>query len=385
MRIAYLTDETFPNRNASGLQIVQTLSALHRAGAAVDMVFPAKPGDRRGVAGWRDTLEDHFHVPCPFGLVPLPTWLGGRRPPIKVAHGVLGTGHALRGGYDLIYTRTVAPIAPALAARRWVLFETYRPLTRQFGWSRRPFVRVGHHPRFVGIVTHSKLARQAFVEDGLPEDRVRTVYNGFDPAAFAERRTPSEARALLGLPERPTVVYTGRIAPVKSTDLLLDAAARTPEAHWVLAGADDTEEARPYVERARAMPNVTCTGYLTGPQLVQVLQAGDVLVVPPSAAPLQRFGTTVLPIKVFTYLAAHRAIVAGDLPDAGELLTHERNSLLVRPDDVEALAGAVRRLVVEPALRDRLATAAAATSEALTWPARAERILDFIQGRTGLR
>ena len=107
--------------------------------------------------------------------------------------------------------------------------------------------------------------------------------------------------------------------------------------------------------------------------------------VPPSAAPLQRFGTTVLPIKVFTYLAAHRAIVAGDLPDAGELLTHERNSLLVRPDDVEALAGAVRRLVVEPALRDRLATAAAATSEALTWPARAERILDFIQGRTGLR
>ncbi len=381
MRIAYLTDETFPNRDASGVQIVQTLSALHREGATVDMLFPERPGARRSPAAWRAVLEGHYHVPCAFGLRPLPSHVASARPPIKVAHGLVGTAAALSRPYDLVYTRTLAPIVPLLAARRWVMFETYRPLTQQFKWSGPPFRWLGRQPRFVGIATHSELARQAFIADGLPSDRVETVYNGFDPAAFAERLSAPEARAILGLPEAPTVVYTGRISPRKSTDLLLDAAERTPQAQWILAGADDTEEAQPYVARARRLPNVTCTGYLTGPQLVHTLQAADMLVVPPSAAPLKQFGTTVLPIKLFTYLAAHRAIIAGALPDAQELLRDGHNSVLVPPDDAGALADAVARLVAAPAERDALAAAAAETSEALTWPARARTLLAFMERR----
>ncbi|MCB9548937.1 MAG: glycosyltransferase family 4 protein [Myxococcales bacterium] len=381
MRIAYITDETFPNHEASGLQMIHTLSALAAVGVDVDLLFPVKPlAWRQDKEALRATLQAHFHATCGFGLVPLPTHLGDRRVPIKLATGVAATRAALSGGYDLVHTRTVAPILPCLRARVPVVFETYRPLTRQFPASRFAFKRVGRHPAFAGIITHSRLARRAFVEDGVPAEKVETIYNGFDPSAFAVQRTPSEARALLGLPEAPTVVYTGRIAPVKNIDLLLDAAAKTQGGQWVLAGANDTEEAQPYVERARGM-GVHLPGYLTGERLTLCLQAADVLVIPPSADPLTRFGTTVLPIKLFTYVAAGRAIVAGRLPDAQELLDDGQNACLVKPDDVDALAGAVSALLADPARRDRLARGALATAAGLTWEARAHRIRAFVEGR----
>lgn len=384
MRIAYITDETFPNNSASGLQIMHTLSALAADGADVDLLFPVRPGARHTPHDTlRAELQAHFHAGCSFGLQPLPTHLGDARVPIKLATGFAATHLALTGGYDLVYTRTIAPILPCLAAKMPVLFETYRPLTKQFRWSKLPFRKVGGHPAFVGIVTHSKLARDAFIEDGVPAEKVETVYNGFDPSAFAVSRSPAEARAALGLPERLTVMYTGRIAPVKQIDLLLDAAERTPEGQWVLAGANDTEEAAPFVARAATLPNVHLTGYLTGEQLTLALQAGDVLVVPPSAAPLETHGTTVLPIKLFTYLAAGRAIVAGRLPDAMELLTDGQNARLIAPDDPVALATAVEGLLADAAARQALATAAKATSAELTWEARAQRIRAFIARRMG--
>lgn len=382
MRIAYITDETFPNNSASGLQMIHTLSALAAVGAQVDLLFPVRPRERADPEGLRRVLQAHFHAECGFGLVPLPTHLSRRRVPVKVATGVAATAAVLRGGYDLVHTRTVAPILPCLAAKIPVIFETYRPLTQQYPWSRGAFRRVGHHPSFAGIITHSKLARQAFVDDGVPAEKVETIYNGFDPSAFAVARSPAQARALLGLPEAPTVVYTGRIAAVKNTDLLLDAAERT-RGQWVLAGATDDAESRPYVERAQRMPNVHLTGYLTGERLILALQAADVLVIPPSADPLTRFGTTVLPIKLFTYVAAGRAIVAGQLPDAQELLTDGVNARLVQPDDVAALAAGVNGLLADEALRARLAEGARATSASLTWEARARRILAFAERRLG--
>lgn len=384
MRIAYITDETFPNNSASGLQIMHTLSALAADGADVDLLFPVRPGARHTPHDTlRAEMQAHFHAACGFGLQPLPTHLSDARVPIKVATGVAATHLALRGGYDLVYTRTIAPILPCLAAGMPVMFETYRPLTKQFRWSKLPFRQVSKRDAFVGIITHSKLARDAFIDDGVPAEKVETVYNGFDPSAFATARTPSDARAALGLPDRPTVMYTGRIAPVKQIDLLLDAAERTTEGQWVLAGANDTDEAAPYVARAQGMPNVHLTGYLTGEQLTLALQAGDVLVVPPSAAPLKTHGTTVLPIKLFTYLAAGRAIVAGKLPDAMELLTDGQNARLIEPDDATALASAVNALLVNGALRGELAAGAKATSAELTWEARAKRIRAFIARRLG--
>ena len=73
-----------------------------------------------------------------------------------------------------------------------------------------------------------------------------------------------------------------------------------------------------------------------------------------------------------------RPIVAADLPSIREVLHHEVDALLVPPGDHEAMAAAVERLLADPALAARLATAALAAVPAYSWDRRAERLEMFL-------
>ena len=55
-------------------------------------------------------------------------------------------------------------------------------------------------------------------------------------------------------------------------------------------------------------------------QLSHFLFAADILMIPEPK--VKTVGNTVLPMKLFQYLAAGRAIYAPDAPDTAELLTH---------------------------------------------------------------
>jgi glycosyltransferase involved in cell wall biosynthesis len=100
--------------------------------------------------------------------------------------------------------------------------------------------------------------------------------------------------------------------------------------------------------------------------------------IPPTSAPLQRFRRTVLPMKVFMYLAAGRPILAPRLPDVEEVLTDGQTARLVVPDDPAEAANALTHLLADRALQDRLSRNALALAAQYTWTARARRIMDFV-------
>ncbi len=112
-----------------------------------------------------------------------------------------------------------------------------------------------------------------------------------------------------------------------------------------------------------------------GDGLTRYLAAADVLVIPPSTRPLGEFGSTVLPLKVFLYMAAGRPILAGATPDVEEVLRHDENAFLCPPDNADALASGLSILFADETLRTRLAAASLSDSRDLTWDARARRIL----------
>ena len=114
------------------------------------------------------------------------------------------------------------------------------------------------------------------------------------------------------------------------------------------------------------------------------LHAADVLLIPPSRAPLEQYRNCVLPLKLFAYLAAGRPILAPEAPDTAELLRDGENALLVPPGDPAAAAAALDRLR-EPGLAARLGAAAAALATELTWDKRAEKIEAFLAARLSAR
>ena len=54
---------------------------------------------------------------------------------------------------------------------------------------------------------------------------------------------------------------------------------------------------------------------------------------------------------MFEYMAHGKAIIASDLPVLREILVHERNALLARPDDIDAWLLSLKRLDDDRALR----------------------------------
>jgi glycosyltransferase involved in cell wall biosynthesis len=115
------------------------------------------------------------------------------------------------------------------------------------------------------------------------------------------------------------------------------------------------------------------------------LFAADVLLIPPSSAPLRKFGNCVLPIKLFAYLAAGRPILAPEAPDTAELLKHGTTAWSVAPDRPEAAAEALDRLLRDTALAARLCENALSLSKNLTWDRRAEAIASFLRARLAQR
>ena len=291
-------------------------------------------------------------------------------------------------GYDVMYTRNFLPVLFGLATGQLVVFETYRLLAKHYPTLRKPMVAIAKHPRFLGLVTHSKLARDNMVEAGIPGDKVKVLHNGYDREDLEPRLSRAEARQALN--ERlgwdlkgPVAVYTGRVDPDKGMDILLDMAKRCPEVQFVFVGATHRRE-RSWLERnarSRGLDNVYRSLRVDPKTLATFLYAGDVLLIPPTSGPLEKRGNTVLPIKTFTYLGAGRPILAPTLQDTAELLTHEHNCLLVPPDDPKAATEALKRLTGDPKLWEKLEKNARADGAQLTWEARAEKFITYLKER----
>lgn len=384
LRLTHVTHWTLPKQETATIQLVQTLSALAELGVVVELLSPRRLWSRpRAPEQLRQALSAYYGAPCRFRARELPSRIPGLAGVSRLMHAGLAALGSNSGGADAVHTRDLEAAWLCLKAGRRVVFETYRLWTRRSAFHRNRLLRLAAQRGFLGIVLHSRYAADCYIADGVPAEKTRAIHNGFDPGPFALARTPPEARRALGFPEAPTVVFLGVIAAHKRIDLLLDAAGQTPEIRWILAGDSSLSEALPLVERARALPNVSFPGYVTGDRLASVLQAGDVLIIPPSADPLQRSGRTVMPLKVFQYLAAGRPILTGEVPDTAELLVQDRNCVRIPPDDLPALLENLRALFRDPARRERLGSAARRDAAALTWAARGEAFLAFLRERLG--
>ena len=164
----------------------------------------------------------------------------------------------------------------------------------------------------------------------------------------------------------------------KGLDQLLALAVLRPEILFVLVGS---EGEGPIEAAAAGRANVRIVGWQAPAGLPAWLSAADVLLIPPSRAPLDRFRNCVLPLKLFSYLAASRPILAPVAPDTAELLRDGENAVLVPPDKPEAAAAALDRILGDPAFAARLGAAALEQARALTWDRRAKAIKAFLEAR----
>ncbi len=155
-------------------------------------------------------------------------------------------------------------------------------------------------------------------------------------------------------PESPTLVAVGRLLPQKGFDLLIDAFARIspefPDWRLVIWGEG---EARPKLEER--IRSLGLENHALLPGLSEV--PGGWMERATVFALSSRFEG--FPNVLGEAMAAGLPIVSFDCPfGPAEMVQHEVDGLLVPPEDVHGLSMAMRRLMSDPALRERLGAAA---------------------------
>jgi glycosyltransferase involved in cell wall biosynthesis len=282
----------------------------HRLGASGVRVRPAT---------WRAGLD-------PRVLGPLLAEVR-RGPAVLHAH----DAHALTlAGLCARLTRT-----PLVVTRR-VTF----PLRHPFFWRRA-----------CRVITISRAVRDALLSDGLEPARLVLIPSALDPELKASVRP--DVRRTLGIPEKEQlVVNPGALTPEKDHSTLISAAALLvrdlPGLHWVVVGDGPLRE--------RLQQEVTQRGlqdrfHLVGdlPDPHAVINEADVLVLSSTSEGL---GSSILAaMDLGVPVVATRV---GGIPD----LVGSGGGLLVAPGQPEEFAAAVRRVLTEPGLSQKLTTAA---------------------------
>jgi glycosyltransferase involved in cell wall biosynthesis len=212
----------------------------------------------------------------------------------------------------------------------------------------RPLLRMTSACLYIG--TNNKAFYRYF---GVPDDRLFFTPYTVDNAFFrqwAEKLAPQRQaiRARWGISDgRPVILYVGKLVPWKQPLSLLEAYYRVRQRHLcaLLYVGDGPMRGRiEEVVKEKNIPDVYITGFLNQTEIPQAYVAGDILVLPSAHEPWglvvnegMNFG---LPVVV-----TDRVGCAPDLVQKG------KNGYVVPYHSVEALEGALERLVAEPEQR----------------------------------
>ena len=79
---------------------------------------------------------------------------------------------------------------------------------------------------------------------------------------------------------------------------------------------------------------------------------------------------------MFEYMASGRPIVASNLPAIKEIL-HDKNAVLVRPDDPDSLAEGIKSIIDNRVLAEEISQKSRFDAENYTWQKRVDKILNF--------
>lgn len=188
---------------------------------------------------------------------------------------------------------------------------------------------------------------------------IELLRNPVDVERFARSGEMRDAgRTALSL-KGPTVVYWGRVSFEKNLPVLLKAVApalqENPEARMLIVG--DGPKRLPLQTLAEAMDldgQVIFTGRLTGDDLVRAVGAADVF----ASASL----TENQPVSVIEAHASGLPSVVFDARGMPEIVHDGVDGRVVKTGDIDGYTAAVRELLGDAELRQRLGTAAKANA-----------------------
>jgi glycosyltransferase involved in cell wall biosynthesis len=257
--------------------------------------------------------------------------------------------------------------AAQLAGRNPLLALVHHPLALEWGLSveQADALRISERTALAAaqgvVVTSAATARLVASDYGIPAGRITVARPGSDPAPLARGSRDGVVRLL----------SVGAVVPRKGFDILIAALATLGDLPWQLTIAGDLTRDRNAAARLDADiahyalgDRVETLGAVSAQRLAALYADGDLFVL---ASRFEGYG------MAYAEAIAHGLPVIGSQAGAIPDTVPPAAGLLVAPGDIPALAQALRRVIGDAGLRQRLANAArAAAAQLPTWRQSAE-------------
>jgi glycosyltransferase involved in cell wall biosynthesis len=206
-------------------------------------------------------------------------------------------------------------------------------------------------------------------------DRVVTISNGVNTDLFKPIECSKE---ILNLnPKFSYVCFVGNLAPWQGIEYLIKAAPailnRFPECRFLIVG--DGVMKNELLELSRELgvdDSFIFTGTVSHDRVPMYINASDICAAPFILARNAKIGLS--PLKLYEYMACGKPVVASNISGVSELLETSKGGISVLPENPDALAEAILKLLENPDLRNKLGNNALSTKNN-SWCSVADKIL----------
>jgi glycosyltransferase involved in cell wall biosynthesis len=249
--------------------------------------------------------------------------------------------------------------AEELCRTHAVVALVHHPLALETGVSELDAARLRYSERAAlgcashVIVTSAATKRLLVADYGVAAERITIVLPGTDASVSSKSNNDGQVRLLA----------VGALVPRKGYDVLLAALATLLDLSWTLSIAGDrtrdpacSTQLAADVARFSLAGRVHTLGAVSDAHLAELYQHADVFVLP---SRFEGYG------MAFAEALAHGLPVIGTTAGAIPDTVPHGAGILVPPDDVAALAAALRRLIENPSERKSMAEQARAATSAL--------------------
>jgi D-inositol-3-phosphate glycosyltransferase len=404
-RVAMLSLHTSPlatlgrTRDAGGMNVYirELARELGRSGIYVDIYTRRSDPDSPFI----HRLSDHvrvIHIPAG-PSVPLPP--NELYPYVReFTHRIERFAECAGHGYDIIHSHYwLSAVAGMALAREWdvphvTMFHTVERLKgQQYGDGEIPLtgmgaVRAEQEGRISSTVDGVTVASQHEAEQlrrlyGLPPSRLRLIPCGVDLALFTpgsdrERRAARQDLSPDGL---PTLLFVGRLDPIKGIDLLLESVARMRTRARLVVVGGNPQGGDPEVDRLRSHAadlgigeRVDFPGAAPQSELSRYYRGVDALVV---ASRYESFG-----LVAVEALACGTPVVAARVGGLPSIVRDGENGILVPWRCPDAFAESLDTLLADERLRERLGARARPSVERFDWRRIGDEVRELYQQLT---
>src|SRR5438874_1068718 len=210
------------------------------------------------------------------------------------------------------------------------------------------------------VFVNSDEYRQSWVKRGFDPAKLKIFPRGLDTELFTPARREQAFWEKFGASNgQVRLLYVGRISREKDLDVLANSYRRLRDeglsVQLFVVGHG------PYSQGlSQLLPDAFFTGYLRGKELATAYASADIFVF---SSTTYTFGNVIIEAQ-----ASGVPVVVSDSGGPKELVQDNENCLITKSHDVDDFTSAIRTLVTDPALRERMGNCARKSVIARSWP-----------------